>query len=81
MTDTLEKIPDQRPPHLFLDGRHFGDESDDRSSSSVTFSRLCHTDDGWRTSSYGLNGLLHLAIPASRAHQAVEELTLATSAT
>ena len=82
MTDTPEKnTPTKEVRVGSCKAAIWENESDGRSFFSVTFSRLYRTDDGWRsTSSFGLNDLPHLAMLASRAHQAVEELTPPTSA-
>ena len=82
MTDTPEKnTPTKEIRVGSCKAAIWENESDGRSFFSVTFARLYRTDDGWRsTSSFGLNDLPHLAMLASRAHQAVEELTPAPSA-
>ena len=77
MTDTAEKTPPTKEIGGGSCKAAIGEnESDGRASFSVTFSRLYHTDDGWRsTGSFGPNDLPHLAMLAHRAHQAVEDLT------
>ncbi|MDE2972481.1 MAG: hypothetical protein OXU35_09265 [Acidobacteriota bacterium] len=77
MTDTPEKNTPAKELRIgACKAAVWENEADGRSFFSVTFSRLYHTDEGWRsTGSFGLNDLPHLAMLVQRAHQAVEELT------